>query len=369
MSEHESKGAEEGAEPSAGARAARVAEFLVAGDVMLRRLAAGSVLNMSEGETLRRGLVRDLREIGQNTLNRMQTAILGGTKVLLPSDRNQRLLNAMSVRSRRRISKFQGHWLEGKGIGRALREKGLTNAAIRRMPRSQQARALRRRAKDKADFVRGSNRLAENAKRFLERIRELDPNAGPEIDATLLQIEDNKNDLLKLDVKSWTQAHERLLRVSGNSGDFVEAERAVAAIDINRSLFNNSLHAHQKAVVRNILANASSSMAANVVTDSATTKLRKRAFVYVGAGPEALKGMKPTSRKANLIWRVFTQDDLDKKFATLSRQSATYLSWRGLGVGHGADEWYVPVPPGIVDEVEAEMKNRRAALRKAGQIN
>jgi hypothetical protein len=80
--------------------------------------------------------------------------------------------------------------------------------------------------------------------------------------------------------------------------------------------------------------------------------------------------MTPESRTASLVWRVFSQDELDRAWEKLPPKQEAQGSWRGLGLSYNTPEWYVPVPPEIVDDLRPLVSARRAAaLAAARKIN
>lgn len=312
-------------------------EYLAAADQLLAGLETSAETSKRELAPVRLQLVAAAREAGLSAVNRMQTAKVGRLRVIIPSAANRRLAFGASERVKERFSRFRLQWLD-KGEVRRLISEGFTKA-------------------DQREFFRHSNRLARNARLFLNRIGELEPSLQDELDATLAQIDDAGNDLLKLEVRSWTKMQETLLRNINGRATKAAARDAVQTFDVDRNLYNLSLLEHPKATVRELLANASERMAARVVTQ--TSQLPRRALVFAGAGPDAVSKMTPDSRTARVVWRLFSARELDKRFADLNASRGPTSNWRGLGLAHNTKEWYAPIPPEIEDDVRRAMRRRR----------
>ena len=313
-------------------------EYLAAADRMLAGLEADGARSLAEVEPIRLQLAVAAREAGLAALNQMQTVKVGRTRILIPSGRNTSQALGASERVKERFSRFRLQWLD-KGEVKRLVSEGFTKA-------------------EATQFFRHSNRLARNAKLFLGQLGELEPDLQEEIDATINQINDARNDLTKLEVRSWTSMQETLLRNVGGRQTRTATGDAVKTYDLNRNLFNLSLLEHPKGVARELLANSAERMAARSKGSKST--IPKRALVFVGAGPNAVSKMTPDSRTARVVFRMFTAGELDKQFAKLNTQRQSPTTWRGLGLGHNTPEYYVPVPPEIADDVREEMKKRRA---------
>ena len=324
-------------------------EYLDAADDLLVGLEGDAITNREEVQPIRAQLAAAAHEVGIRALGRMQTARIGRTRILIPTAKNTREALGASERVKERFSKFKLSWLDKEQTKRLITD-GFSKA-------------------DQRNFFRHSNRLARNARGFLNRIGELEPTLKDEVDATLRQIDDAKNDLAKLEVRSWTKMQETLLRNVNGRQTRTAAGDAVQTFDINRNLFNLSLLEHPKGVTRDLLAQASERMAAR--TTGSTSTRQKRALVFLGAGPDAVSRMTPDSRTARVVWKLFTARQLDNTFAALNSSRQSGSSWRGLGLGHNTPDWYVPVPPEISDEVREEMRKRRrdflARQRIAGE--
>lgn len=314
-----------------------------AADRMFSDMEKASSLNAAEMEKVRRELAAELRAIARGGGDALQALRMGAARVLVPTRANTATARVTSERVRQRFTSWKLSFLDTKGVAEMVAGP-LSGVPV-------------------GSFVRQSKRLARNARAFLERARMLEPSLSQEVDDTLAQIEDAQNDLLKLEIRSFTNVRENLLRVAGGRMTRAQAGKSIDYFDINRSIWNLSVLAHPEAVARSLLA-AASDLTAEKSTSSTTTN-PKRAWVVVGAGPVSVSKMTPDSRVAKILWRMFEQADLDKLYAAhnAGRQSAT--SWRTLGLDYGTPEFYAPVPPAIVDEVKDAMREKRSEfLRK-----
>jgi len=214
---------------------------------------------------------------------------------------------------------------------------------------------------DRAEFHRHSNRLARNAKEFLREIAELEPELADEVEATIAQIEDARNDLLKLEAKSFTSLTETLGRSANNRMTRAQAGAAIDTYDINRQLWNQSLLEHPQGVVRGIMADSAERMAARI-SNITGPEIAKRAFMIPAvcpSGPSAVL-LDRGGRTAELAWRVMSVEQLAARAAGLATATqAAGGGFRTLGEGPGTREFYIPVPPENVDEVRKLMKERR----------
>ena len=197
------------------------AAFVSSMDKMLCGLERDLQLSAVELEGVRAELVKDLRAIGRNNLGNIGTIRQGGTRILVPSPQTTAALGITSQRSEDRFSRFRLQWLNRDQLAERI-GAGFSAAEV-------------------AEFHRHSNRLARNAREFLREIAELEPSLEAEVEATIAQIEDAKQDLLKLEVKSFTRLTETLGRAANNRMTRVQAGAAIDTFDINRSLFNQSL--------------------------------------------------------------------------------------------------------------------------------
>lgn len=321
-------------------------EYLDAADKLVEGLEKSAATNKREVASFRLQLTAAAREASRAALDRMQTIRQGRTRILAPTATNRREAIGASERIRERFSRFSLQWLD-KAEVRRLVSQGFTAAQQR-------------------DFFRHSNRLARNARTFLNRLGELEPSLEEEIEATISQIDDARNDLTKLEVRSWTKAQENLLRNINGRQTRERARQDVQTFDIDRNLYNLSLLEHPKGVARELLANSTERMAARVTTSR--SELPRRALVFVGAGPDAVSKMTPDSRTARVLFRVFSARELDERFAAINKGRTTTSNWRGLGLAYNTPEWYVPIPPEVEDDVRREMRKRRreflARIRK-----
>ncbi len=314
-----------------------VDEYLESVDLLLGRLERDADLNAREVEAIRRDLVGDIRDIGASGAGRLRTARLGRIRILIPESENFRRIGLTSRRVKERFSRFKLEWLSKKDM------RGLVDGPLDEI--------------SKKRFIRGSRRLARNARSFLKEIEELEPTLAEEVQATLRQIDDAEMDLLKLEVRSWTRVNENLRRMVNGRLTKAKATGALRRFDVNRNLFNLSLLEHPKAVVRDLFARASERMAQRVTR--VAREIPRRAFVFVGAGPAAIQKMTKGSRTARFLWRLFSVEDLDRRFAKMAGRALATSTWRGLGLGFATPEFYIPVPPEIVSEVEKAMRARR----------
>lgn len=316
-------------------------EWLKATDQVVEGLEASALLNREELEGVRSKLAADLRGEAQAGVDRLRTIRLGRARVLVPGQDTLKEANLTSQRVRERFSTFKLTYLSKEDIREAFRRGDMQQVG-------------------KDSFVRYSNRLADNVRTFLRQVGELEPSLAEEVAETLRQVDDAENDLLKLEVRSFTSVRENLLRAANGRMTRVHAGKAINTFDLNRNLFNLSLLAHPEGVARALMANASDRMAERVTRNVAERP--KKAFVVVGAGPNAIRKMRPNSRTASLIWRVWSQADLDRHYADVNTKRTAATSWRGLGYDYNTPEWYVPVPPEHVEQAQQAMRERRRGL-------
>ena len=321
-------------------------EYLRASDAFLAKLEAAGVVDKKEEESTRKSLARQVRNEAKRSARNLETAQVGGSKILVPTSANLRLANLISERTRRRMSDFSLSYLNPQQV-RELQANGSLQGT------------------SAGQFVRHSRRSARHMREFLGRIGELEPDLREEVDATLAEIEDAKNDLLKLEIRSFTQMRERLVRSINGREKRSALVKEIDAWDLNRSIWNLSLLEHPKATVQQMLARSSTRMAERVTEQ--TSRLPKVAHVMVGIPPGAQKKMTPESRTASLVWRLFSQEELDRAWERLPQKQEAQGSWRGLGLSYNTAEWYVPVPPEIVDDLRPILSARRAAALEAAR--
>ena len=319
-------------------------ELLLATDALLAQMSAARISSSRELETMRRGMVRDIRADMRDGLNRMGTAKIGRTRVLVPSARNLAEANLVATRTRQRMSAFRSRYLNADQA-RAAVTAGL-------LPQ------------DPREFIRHSQRLHRHSKEFLERLGELEPELQEDINATLSEMNDNRLDLIKLETKSFTRSGETLGRLVNGRVTRGAASAAIDKYDINRQLWNQSLLEHPVASTRQLLANAADKMASRVATT--VSQVPSRAHVIVGVPRDVMSRMGPSSRTAEIGWRLFSAEELDRRYATqvIGRAGPQAISTRrGLGLGPGTEEWYIPVPPETVGpQLTALLAERRAAM-------
>lgn len=301
--------------------------FMDAAQDFLAKMEASKLIAQDELEAVRKELVRDVKREARKTARSLQTAKIGAAKILIPNADNLRKINLSSERTRTRLSSFRLSYLDRSQVTR-LTEDGTMS-------------------QDPKKFIRHSRRLARHAREFLVQIKETEPSLEEEVDATLLQLEDNDLDLLKLEVKSMTRMKETLLRGVQGRKERGQVLKEIDDWDINRQLFNLSLLEHPDAVVRDLFASATEAMGS--ATTTKVSEIAKRAHVFVGLPPTAAANMTKNSRVADLSWRLFSTADVDKKFKALPGKQASPGGRRGLGLGFNTKEWYIPVPPSMVE--------------------
>ena len=322
------------------------ADYVEAADAFLDGVARDLATSRREMEPVRVAMVQAVRDAMRSGINQMQTAKVGRARIIIPNPRNRAIADKVSRRVEERFSRFRLQWLDQDQLRKRISE-GWTKA-------------------QRTEFHRHSNRLARNARLFLERVQELEPSLADEVQASLNQLKDARNDLLKLEVRSFTKANEQLLRNINGRATKGEALADVQTFDIDRNLWNLSLLQHPQGVVRDLMANSSERMAAKVT--ETVSEIPKRAFVFVGAGSDAVSRMTPSSRSAEVMWRLFSADQLDRRFAALNRSRGPTSNWRGLGLAHNTPEWYVPVPDDKRDEIRRLMRERRQDFLAGLQI-
>ena len=301
-------------------------DFVDAADSFLAKIEASRLVSEKELEAIRRDLVRDVKAEVRKTVKGLQTTKVGAAKLVLPNSANLRKINLSTERVRTRMSSFRLSYLDRSQVGKLKADGTMTD--------------------DPKKFIRHSRRLARHAREFLTRIGELEPSLQEEIDATLLQLEDNDMDLLKLEVKSMTRMKETMLRAVNGRKERGQVLTEIDDWDLNKQLWNLSLLEHPDAVVRNIFANATEAM--GKATTEKITEIAVRAHVFVGLPPEAAAAMTPSSRIADFAWRLFDTKALNEKFKALPGKQGSPSTWKGLGLDFGTREWYIPVPPRLV---------------------
>ena len=311
---------------------------------LLRKLEASALVSKNELEAVRRDLVAQLKDEAKKTAGALDVMKVGSAKVLVPTSPNLRKINLLTERLREKTSAFRLQWLDKNAVKKLKVDGAMEGLKV-------------------GNFVRHSHRLARHAREFLGQIAELEPDLEEEVQQTLIELEDNKLDLIKLETKSWTRLTETLLRGVNGRIKRGEVVKQIDAFDINRDLWNLSLLEHPKASVQGMLANSSERMAERVT--KTVSQVPKRAHVMVGIPPVAQEKMTPESRTANLAWRLFSNEELDKKYESLPTAKVP-SSWRGLGLSYNTPEWYVPVPSALVQGVkELADEKRQEVLNQA----
>lgn len=322
--------------------------FVESMDKMLCRLERSLQMSAAEVEGIRTTLADDIRGIGSEGLAGIGTLRVGGQRILVPSTAATQQVGITSQRSQERFSRFRLQWLNKD----QLQERVSAGFG----------------AADRAEFHRHSNRLARNARDFLREIAELEPSLQEEVDATIRQIDDASNDLLKLELRSWTTMGETLGRAVSNRMTRAQAEEAVKTYDINRNLYNLSLLEHPQGVVRDLMADSAERMAARI-TEEQGEELLKRTFMVPAVCPTGAEvvNLDPGGRTAELVWRVMSAKQLADRAARLATETQTAGGgYRTLGEGPGTREFYIPIPPENLDEVRELMKDRRATFLAEG---
>lgn len=318
--------------------------YMDAADDFLSKMEASKLVAKAELETVRKGLVRDIKREAKDTVKSLQTTRIGAAKVLIPNASNLKKIGLSSERVRSKMQSFRLNYLNRDQV------TALTDAGT--MP------------EDTSKFIRHSRRLARHAREFLTKIKEESPELQEEIDATLLQMEDNDMDLLKLEVKSMTRMKETMLRAVNGQKERGQVLKEIEDWDLNKQLFNLSILEHPDAVVRNLFANASTRQGSATATK--TSEIPKRSHVFVGLPPQAAAKLKPNSRTADFSWRLFDQKTLNEKFKNLPSKQGSPSSWRGLGLDYNTKEFYLPVPPSMVTGLTPLVTARRAQTLGAG---
>jgi len=351
-------------------------EFMDAADAFSVDIEKSRLVSKAELEVVRKDLRDQVRKDGVEAVKGLTTASVGGTRILVPNKENLDKIKLSSERTRKRFSDFRLNYLDRKQVEALKNEDALE--------------------KDPKKFIRHSRRLARHAKEFLKKIEVLDPQLEEEVAEALQQIEDNDMDLLKLEIKSFTQFKETLLRSVQGRVERGEAIKQFETYDINGSLWNLSLHEHPKAAVRGLLARSSEKAGSKVVEK--ISEIPKRTKVVVVPEPNAVskanqkaktrraKGLPergrtklnpatfpeeegsvgPTSRTAQIAWRLFSHKDLDDRFAKLNvARQGSPTSWRNLGLDFQTKDWYLHVPASIANEVGVLTRARRAAVLAA----
>lgn len=319
----------------------KASDYLGSLDTFLGKVAESRLASKQELEGVRADLTKQVRDDAKAGANALGTVQVGTTKVLIPNSANLKALNLGSQRSRERMSNFKLNYLNRDQVSQ------LTN--------------LNSTPEDTSKFIRHSRRLARHAREFLKEIQELEPDLEEEVSETLMQLEDNDMDLLKLEIKSFTRMRETLVRAVQGRKSKETVLKELDAWDINRNLWNLSLLEHPKATVQGMLANSAEVMGARAT--KTISELPKRSLVLAAPQPDAVERMTPASRTASVSWRLFTAEDLDKKFEKIGTgRQASPTSWRGLGLAPNTAEWYMPVPPEIAVGLRPLVAARRAAL-------
>ena len=265
-----------------------------------------------------------------------RAARAGRAATLAPTTQTRAQISAATETTRQRFSEFRLRYLDRAAVER-LRQGG--------------PEAL---PGDVRSFVRYSRRLAREVRAFLREIGEEEPSLAEEVEETLEQVEDAKNDLIKLEVRQWTRVSESLLRSAGGGWTREQASRAIDHVNLDRNLWNLSVLEHPRAVVRGLLANAADRMARR----GRVMGTEVRPLAFVGLGPDALEQATPGTRAGELVWRAFTPEQLTELYS----QKEKPTSHRGLGLSHNTREQYVPIPPAVRPAVLKELGVRRAAF-------
>jgi hypothetical protein len=320
-------------------------KFMDAAESFLRDVEASKLVSQAELASVRRELVRDVKREAKQTVKSLQTAKVGNAKILVPNSENLKKINLSSERIRTRMSSFRLSYLDRTQVANLTADGTLSG--------------------DPRKFIRHSRRMAKHTREFLKEIAEEEPSLQEEVDATLGEMEDNDMDLLKLEVKSMTRMKETMLRAVNGRKQRGQVLKEIDDYDMNRSLFNLSLHEHPDAVARQLLGNATDRMASAVTTK--ISEIPKLAHVYVGLPPQAAAAMTPASRTGGVAFRLFDTKTIDKRLASLPATQAAKGSRRGLGMGFNTKEWYIPVPPALVEGLAPLAAARRASAMGAAE--
>ena len=315
--------------------------FVDSMDKMLCGLERDLQLSATELEVIRGELVKDLRSIGGGGVGKLPTLRVGGQRLLVPSEETSRIIAGVRQSATDRLSLLNIKWLDKNDLSSRI-GAGFTKAEV-------------------GEFIRHSNRLSRNMRTFLQEIAEDDPSLEAEVNATLVQLDDASNDIIKLESRGVTGMDETLGRAVGGRMTRAQAQAGVDTFDLNRGQWNLALLEHPQGVVRGMLANSAEFMSAR--TGATGADVFKRAFMIpaVCSRGESTVLLNPGGRTAELAWRVMSVDKLAARAAGLATatQSAG-AGFRTLGEGPGTREFYVPIPPENLDEVKEIMKERRA---------
>jgi len=315
--------------------------FVNSMDKMLCGLERDLQLSAKELEVIRGELVKDLRSIGGGGVGKLPTLRVGGQRILVPSEETARIIAGVRQGAQDRLGLFSIKWLDTNNLAGRI-DSGFSKAEV-------------------GEFIRHSNRLTNNTRAFLQEIAEADPSLEAEVAATLVQLEDARNDILKLEAKGSTGMSETLSRATGGRLTRAQAQSGVDTFDLNRGQWNLSLLEHPQGVVRGLLANSAQFMSAR--TGAKGADVFKRAFMIpaVCNRGESTVLLNPGGRTAQIAWRVMSMDQLAARAAGLATATQSAGGgFRTLGEGPGTREFYVPIPPENLDEVKEIMKERRA---------
>lgn len=311
-------------------------QYLHAADTLLGAIERGAYANEREAEVVRQDLNAAARGDAARAVERSQPVRSARVAALAPTTQTRAQISAATESTRQRFTEFRLRYLD--------------RAAVERL-RQGSPEAL---PGDVRSFVRYSRRLAREVRAFLREIGEEEPSLQEEVEETLEQVEDAKNDLVKLEVRQWTRVSESLLRSAGGGWTREQASRAIDHVNLDRNLWNLSVLEHPRAVVRGLLANAADRMARRGRVMGAEV----RPLAFVGLGPDAAAQATPGTRAGELLWRAFTPEQLTELYS--QREKPT--SHRGLGLSYNTREQYVPIPPAVRPAVLKELEVRRAAF-------
>lgn len=318
-------------------------DYMGAADSFLKNVEQAKLASKDELSKVREELAGQLKADALAAVKDMKTINIGGNKVVAPNLENLKRLNLYTNRAKERVSNFRLHYVDREQVAK------LKEGAI---------------PADTKQFIRHSRRMARHAREFLVDLQELEPDLEEEIQETLIQLEDNDMDLLKLEIKSFTRIRETLVRGMGGRKTKEAITKEIETFDFNHNLWNLSLVEHPAAVVKGLMANAAEVMGSRAVT--VTETLPKRTLLLVAPTPDAQKRMTPSSRTAKISWRVMNAEQLDKTYEAINTGRKTSpSSWRGLGLAPNTNEFYLPVMPEIAEGVKFLARARRTALLAA----
>lgn len=306
---------------------ARVDDFLAASDQFLDRIERRVEQSRREVEPIQSRLTLAVRTAGLAALATMQTIRSGGRRILAPTSSNLRAARQAASRFTERFRTFSSRWLDRS--------------------------ALSTPSTDPAAFASHAQAFTGITSEFLGAAGLPVPTRAQERQAQRFQIEDNAIDVAKLQTRAATTLQESLVRSITGRSTRSAAEDSIRSINpLDIGIVRLSLVEHPRAVARGLLA-----VSAN----------QAGGRIFVGAGPAAIAALQPGSRTAALLWRDFSEGELDALFAQLNASRSSTTTWRGLGLAPNTNDLYLPTPREIQEEVLSVIRQRRGQLLSLAQ--